>query len=481
MFLQNSIKQKSRGECMPLLDNAHEKTLDLKTLGDDELLLQTKFLVQKERQMCVQLISHLQEIWVRKLYLEKGFSSLFQYVVQELGYSESSAYRRIKAMKLCSALPATKSQIESGKLNLNAAGMLQNFFEQQEKRADQMQKNIKSVPLKQKTSSPFLNSGLDSGQQSLGQKNFIQQISLLDSDTMESAENTQEDEMTQNESSPHTENTQEDKRTSQTENTQEDENTSNTDSKLAVSLQESNSEDSSLKMNVEQKLNLIQKAEGKSIRQTEKLLSQISPYLSNKREKIKFIDQGRVEMKIILEEKDYKNLEKLKSLLSHKNPKLKYGKLLQLLIEAGLDRYDLERKKVYKKRDAGAVKSKSILGKDQETDKGSLKTQKMTTQNREASQMKNLEYRKSYHVPKKLMEKSRYIPAHIKQYVMKRDQRRCTYVCQKAKRRCSSQYFLQIDHIQPFALGGLHSPDNLRLLCGNHNKRQSEKVFGKKK
>ena len=477
MFLQNSIKQKSRGECIPLLNNTHEKTLNLKTLDDDELLLQTKFLVQKERQMSVLLISHLQEIWVRKLYLEKGFSSLFQYAVQELGYSESSAYRRIKAMKLCSALPSAKSQIESGKLNLNAAGMLQNFFEQQEKKADQMQKNINSVSLKQKTSSLLL----DSGQKSLGQKDLIQQISLLDSNNVKSVENTQEDEMTQNESSPHTENTQEDERTSQTENTQEDENTSNTDSRPAVSLQESNSEASSLKMNVEQKLNLIQKAEGKSIKQTEKLLSQMSSHFSNKREKVKFIDQGRVEMKIILEEEDYKKLEKLKSLLSHKNPKLKYGKLLQLLIDAGLDRYDLERKKAYKKRNAGAVKSKNIFDKDQKTDEDTLKIEKIATQNREGSQMKNLEYRKSYNVPKKLMEKSRYIPVHIKQYVMKRDQRRCTYVCQKTKRRCSSQYFLQIDHIQPFALGGLHSPDNLRLLCGNHNKRQSEKVFGKKK
>ena len=440
MFLQNSIKQKSRNECMPLLSNDQEKSLYLKTLDDDELLLQTKFLVQKERQMSVLLISHLQEIWVRKLYLEKGFSSLFQYAVQELGYSESSAYRRIKAMKLCSALPSAKSQIESGKLNLNAAGMLQNFFEQQEKRADRMQKNKNCVPLKQKTSSLFSNSGLDSGKQSLGQKNFIQQISLLDSDTMESAENT-----------------------------------SNTDSKSTISLQESNFEASSLKMNVEQKLNLIQKAEGKSMRQTEKLLSQISPHPSNKREKIRFIDQGRVEMKIILEEEDYKKLEKLKSLLSHRNPRLKYGKLLQLLIEAGLDRYDLERKKAYKKRDAGAVKSKSIFGKDQKTNEDTLKIQKMATKHHEVSQMK------SYSVPKTLMEKSRYIPAHIKQYVMRRDQRRCTYVCQQTKRRCNSQYFLQIDHIQPFALGGLHSPDNLRLLCGNHNKRQSEKVFGKKK
>ena len=105
----------------------------LKTMSNDQLLLQTKNLVQKERQINLQVLQHLQEIEKRKLYLKRGFSSLFEYAVKELGYSESSAYRRIKAMKLCKELPETKAQISTGKLNLCTASKLQTVFEKQEK------------------------------------------------------------------------------------------------------------------------------------------------------------------------------------------------------------------------------------------------------------------------------------------------------------------------------------------------------------
>ena len=107
--------------------------INLKRMSNDQLLLQTKNLVQKERQINLQVLQHLQEIEKRKLYLKRGFSSLFEYAVKELGYSESSAYRRIKAMKLCKELPETKTQISTGKLNLCTASKLQTVFEKQEK------------------------------------------------------------------------------------------------------------------------------------------------------------------------------------------------------------------------------------------------------------------------------------------------------------------------------------------------------------
>ena len=64
---------------------------------------------------------------------------------------------------------------------------------------------------------------------------------------------------------------------------------------------------------------------------------------------------------------------------------------------------------------------------------------------------------------------SRYISTKTRKQVWLRDEGRCTYTCQETKRRCHSQHFLQIDHIQPYALGGNHEVKNLRLLCANHN------------
>lgn len=86
------------------------------------------------------MLHHLAEINSRKLYLEQGFSSLFDYAVRELGYSEGAAYRRIKAMKLCQDLPGTEDRLQSGMLSLSTASQLQVFFEKQVKKAKEKKK-----------------------------------------------------------------------------------------------------------------------------------------------------------------------------------------------------------------------------------------------------------------------------------------------------------------------------------------------------
>ena len=52
---------------------------DLKQLSNTQLLSETKKLVQKERQINVLVLQHLQEIEKRKLYLDRGFPSLFEH------------------------------------------------------------------------------------------------------------------------------------------------------------------------------------------------------------------------------------------------------------------------------------------------------------------------------------------------------------------------------------------------------------------
>ena len=120
----------------------------LKQLSNKALLFQTKSLVQKERNLHVQVLHHLREIDSRNLYFEMGFSSLFGYAIRELGYSEGAAYRRIKAMKLCKDLPETENRLQSGRLSLSAAFQLQTFFEKQAKKAKEKQKQENSVSLK---------------------------------------------------------------------------------------------------------------------------------------------------------------------------------------------------------------------------------------------------------------------------------------------------------------------------------------------
>lgn len=73
---------------------------------------------------------------------------------------------------------------------------------------------------------------------------------------------------------------------------------------------------------------------------------------------------------------------------------------------------------------------------------------------------------------------SRYVPASMKREVWTRDRGRCGYVDPKTGRRCDSTYALQLDHVIPYAKGGLTELRNLRLLCRTHNQYYAIQSFG---
>jgi 5-methylcytosine-specific restriction endonuclease McrA len=74
----------------------------------------------------------------------------------------------------------------------------------------------------------------------------------------------------------------------------------------------------------------------------------------------------------------------------------------------------------------------------------------------------------------------RYIPKHVRQSVIERDQGQCCFVSENGM-RCTSKAGLQIDHIAPFAKGGLTELSNLRTLCPAHNLYEAERAFGREK
>lgn len=62
-----------------------------------------------------------------------------------------------------------------------------------------------------------------------------------------------------------------------------------------------------------------------------------------------------------------------------------------------------------------------------------------------------------------MSKRTRYIPKKIRYKIWQKAQHKC--------QKCESKTNLQIDHLKPFALGGLNSEENLRLLCFNCNQR----------
>ena len=102
-------------------------------LTDDELLGQTRKLARIEQQLNVTVIDHLREIEARRLYLRRGFSSLFDYAVRELGYTDSAASRRINAMRLCKEFEEVREGLQDGSITLTTAAQLQNAFDRQKR------------------------------------------------------------------------------------------------------------------------------------------------------------------------------------------------------------------------------------------------------------------------------------------------------------------------------------------------------------
>ena len=109
--------------------DAARPTSTVGALSDRTLLHQTSTLVRHERHLQGAIIDHLAEIDARRLYLQRGCSSLFDYSVRELGYSDAAAGRRIGAVRLCADQPSARERLRSGSLTLSAAAELQWEFD----------------------------------------------------------------------------------------------------------------------------------------------------------------------------------------------------------------------------------------------------------------------------------------------------------------------------------------------------------------
>ncbi len=105
---------------------------DLQTLNNHDLLARARELAHEERRAGIALLHHLREIERRRLFA-LNHSSLHEYVVRELGYSDGAAHRRISAMRLMSTIPEVEDRLRSGALTLSTASQVQNFLRAEKK------------------------------------------------------------------------------------------------------------------------------------------------------------------------------------------------------------------------------------------------------------------------------------------------------------------------------------------------------------
>ena len=316
----------------------------IKTISNDALIEDLKKMVADERKLLTTILHHLKEVEERRLYLERGYSSLFAFITEELGYSESAAQRRIQAMRLMRDVPKVEEKIESGKLSLSVASQVQSFIRSEEKRND---KRVMSTP---------------------------------------------------------------------------------------------------------EKLEVIEKLEGTSIRVCERKLAEISPETKVPKEKERPISDEKTFIQFIADEELMDGIERLKWLTSHRNGERRLDELFRMLVELGLEKWDPERREARREKRKTKASDKSLPAPA---------VDKVTPARCDTK-----------------LHRRRSIPAPVRDEVWQRDDGRCQYKDPETGKRCGSRHAVQIDHIVPVARGGTDEASNLRLLCRQHNAFAAKKVFG---
>ena len=96
----------------------------LRKLSNDELIRRLIDDVARERAMAIAVLHDLNEMERRRLYLDLGCSSLFDYCVRKLKYSSSAAARRIQAARCIRRFPVVLRLLQANEVSLTTVGSI---------------------------------------------------------------------------------------------------------------------------------------------------------------------------------------------------------------------------------------------------------------------------------------------------------------------------------------------------------------------
>ncbi len=88
------------------------------------LLLETKRSVELEKQSTLVVLEYLAAVDCRQLWKEEGYSSLQDFCVRYLNYSESEAWRRIQAARCLLRVPEAKPLLARNDLSLSGLSLI---------------------------------------------------------------------------------------------------------------------------------------------------------------------------------------------------------------------------------------------------------------------------------------------------------------------------------------------------------------------
>ncbi len=401
-----------------------ESAQSIKSLNKHDLLDQVRQAAKTEQSLTLQVIELIAEILRRKVFLDFGYGSIFDFVTQDLEYEPSSAMRRIQAARAILEIPELKAKIADHSLSLTVVSQAQSYL--RKKANDQRQK-----------------------------------ISL------------------------------------------------------------------------EEKTELYKSLENKSAKEAEKELFKLSPELCLKsREQEKVLSENLTELRFVIDSETKAKADELKLWLSHQNPDMTQAQFYKVMAEK-LHRQLNPNKPTKLRRNSERTKNKSEANLDKkshptvenkfksplqnQTEKPPVNNSESILENKSegASQTKprnpQIDFNQSITAAgisiagggnadaknadtnnadtnnaiadqdprnidastfeaKPTKKRQRHIPTAIKNLVWQRDESCCQFTDPKTQKKCGSKYQVQLDHIHPFRHLGDSCAENLRLLCGKHNR-----------
>lgn len=117
-------------------------------MPDAELLTAAKDLSSKERAAAAEMLACLAEVARRKLYLPR-YTTLWEYCVKDLRYSETAATRRCQAVEASRKSIEVFSYLKSGEMTLEGVGRVAHLILKQPEKSKELLESVKNKTTRQ--------------------------------------------------------------------------------------------------------------------------------------------------------------------------------------------------------------------------------------------------------------------------------------------------------------------------------------------
>jgi hypothetical protein len=392
-------------------------------MENEALLSEVERLVKADRALSATLLVHLGEVDARKLYLARGYSSMFVYCRSALGMSEAEAYLRMRAADVGRRFPLVLERFGSGDVHLSAIKLLaphltQDNHAQLLDRVRGMTKREIEVVVAELAPKPDVPARM----RKLPER-AVKPVAAFDFATVRATAPS---------------------------------------STMAVSPPAVAPTAAVATAEPEARAFALQPSAARGVS------TPLSP--------------GRFKLELTLGQDAHDELLQLQALFRHQNPSGELTSIVERAIRELLER--TMKRRFAQTRASAKHEARSHEPRESANDaQDPHDTPREVRDDETPAQMVTAEENTETEVAADAARpasspKSRYVPRNVLREVFARDGGQCTFVSPEG-RRCSAREFLEVHHHTPFARGGDATVDNLRLSCRAHNQFLAELDYGR--